>query len=123
MAAPATNVIEQRVHVVGAKQSFETEECDLDDLVASLEQDHNLAPEMSSARQWLANGLPEDLARLRLIKGLSQAQLAKKVGLRQPNISAIEAGKRKPEYATALKIADALDVSIDEFYAVLAKSS
>jgi DNA-binding XRE family transcriptional regulator len=123
MAAPVTNVIEHKVHVVRAKQCVESEECDLDDLVASLELEHNLAPEMTAARQWLADDLPESLAQLRLSKGLSQSQLAKKAGLRQPNISEIEAGKRKPEYATASKIASALDVSIADFYALVAKTS
>jgi DNA-binding XRE family transcriptional regulator len=122
MVAPATNVIEQKVHVVRARHNVEAEECDLDDLVAELELEHDLAPEMSAARQWLAEDLPESLAQLRLSRGMSQSQLAKKTGLRQPNISEIEAGKRKPEYATASKIANALGVSTGDFYALLAKT-
>lgn len=117
MAVPATNVIEQTVHVVRTKQSNVSDECDIDDLIADLERSHDLKAEMSSARQWLAEDLPESLAQLRLKKGMSQSQLATAVGLRQPNISAIESGKRKPEYETARKISDVLGVSTDEFYA------
>lgn len=104
--------------MVQLKQSAEAEECDIDDLIADLAQGHGLDGELSDARQWLASGLPESLAQLRLASGLSQAQLAEKVGLRQPNISAIESGKRRPEYDTARKMADALGISTDDFYAV-----
>lgn len=123
MAAPVTNVIEQPLHVVSAKAKTQADECDIDDLIASLEKEHDLGADLSAARRWLAEGEPESLATLRLRKGMSQSQLAAQVGLRQPNISAIEAGKRKPEYATALRIAKALDVSIEELYAVLEKTT
>jgi DNA-binding XRE family transcriptional regulator len=53
---------------------------------------------------------------LRLKAGLSQEDLAKNVGLRQPNISAIEAGKRMPEYETARKLANSLRVNVDDIY-------
>lgn len=115
---PATNLIEHKVHVVRPKRGVDAEECDVDDLIASLSQEHDLDSELASARQWLADGLPESLGQLRLSRGLSQAQLAAKVGLRQPNISAIESGKRRPEYDTARRLADALEISTDDFYAV-----
>jgi DNA-binding XRE family transcriptional regulator len=114
--ATATNPIEQKVHVIRPRHSVEAEECDIDDLIVNLSQEYDLTSDLSQARQWLANGLPESLSQLRLSKGLSQAELAKKVGLRQPNISAIEAGKRRPEYDTARKIADVLTISTDDFY-------
>jgi transcriptional regulator with XRE-family HTH domain len=86
--------------------------------MASLEADEESAKKMTEARQWLAEGLDEDLRSLRLKIGLSQAQLAKSVGLRQPNISAIEAGKRKPEYETAQRLALVLNTTPDKIYAL-----
>lgn len=114
----ATNVIKQEVRVVRPQQKVEETGWDIDDLVADLEQQYDLSSELASARQWLAEGMPRDLSQLRLRKNLSQSQLAEQVGLRQPNISAIESGKRRPEYDTARKIASVLDVSTDEFYAI-----
>lgn len=53
------------------------------------------------------------IAELRRERGMSQAQLAEAAGLRQSNVSRIEAGK----YATTLDllttIADALGVKVD----------
>lgn len=122
IAAPTTNAIEQKIHVVRVKHSIDSEEFDIDDLVAKLEQEHGLSLEMSAARQWLAEDVPDSLSKARLSKGFSQAQLAAKVGLRQPNISAIESGKRKPDYDTARKIADVLGLSVEQFYSAFDNS-
>lgn len=116
---PSTNIVEQDVRVFHASPESVAEEVDIDDLLMSLEQDEGFAAEMSDARKWLSDGLPSDLSSLRLSRGLSQAQLAKAVGLQQPNISAIESGNRKPEYETARKIAAVLGVTTDDIYAAL----
>ena len=44
----------------------------------------------------------------------SQAQLAKKAGVLQSTISDIENGKRNPRIDTLQKLANALDVSLNE---------
>lgn len=50
----------------------------------------------------------------RKMKGMTQAELAKRVGIAQGNISKMENGKQKPNAYTAVKLADVLDVSLDE---------
>lgn len=116
MVVPATNVINQEVHVIRTGVKKVDDGLDIDDLLAEIEKDKDLAQDMSAARVWLAQDLPRDLAALRLSRGLSQSQLAKAVGLRQPNISTIESGARKPEYDTARKMASVLQVTTDEIY-------
>lgn len=49
---------------------------------------------------------------LRLNKGLSQAELAEKVGTKQTVISRIENGTCEPQLTTIKKIANALDKSV-----------
>lgn len=105
--------------MVCAKPTQIVEEIDIDDLITSLEHIDGFSTEMASARAWLAEDLPKDLTSIRLSRGLSQAQLAKLVGLRQPNISAIESGTRKPEYETVRKLSIALEVSMDDMYVAL----
>lgn len=73
--------------------------------------------EMSNARQYLAQtflpGNPASLAKLRLQRGLSQAELARIIQSSQPHIAKIEAGSIKIYWDTAIKLADALNVSLD----------
>jgi len=116
---PSTDAVERNVHVVCAKPTKIVEEIDIDDLITSLEHIDGFSTEMASARAWLAEDLPKDLTSIRLSRGLSQAQLARLVGLRQPNISAIESGIRKPEYETVRKLSIALEVSMDDMYVAL----
>lgn len=49
-----------------------------------------------------------------MAKGLSQHDLAKMTGLTQPHIAKIEARKLGIQLATAMKIAAALSMSIDQ---------
>jgi DNA-binding XRE family transcriptional regulator len=99
---------------------------DIDDLVTMLEAEPGGKEGMEDARRWLATTLQGEDAgtfkSLRLAAGLSQAALAEQVGLQQPNISAIEAGNRRPEYDTARKLAQALQVTIEEIYAAFDKN-
>lgn len=61
---------------------------------------------------------PETFAtRLRALRteaGISQTELAARIGRKPPDVSAFEAGRREPTWATACKIADALGVTMDK---------
>jgi transcriptional regulator with XRE-family HTH domain len=48
-------------------------------------------------------------------RGLSQTELADRVGLKQTTISQYESGSRRPNLAIAKKLADALEISLDDF--------
>lgn len=61
----------------------------------------------------------QTLAALRLARGYSQHQLAAAVGSTQPHIAKIESGFTNIYFSTAKNIADALGVSLDNFYAIL----
>ena len=52
----------------------------------------------------------DNIKRIRKEKGLTQKQLAKKLGVSQQNLAQYESNKRYPKLATARKIATALDV-------------
>jgi len=59
------------------------------------------------------------LKELREKNGMSQAELSKEVGLKQSTISQYENGSRKPPIEKAKKIADALGISLDDFFCSL----
>jgi len=98
---------------------------EVEELVKIFEEAPGGKKGMAAARRWLGKAMIKEerptLRALRLRAGLSQQHLADSVGLRQPNISAIEAGQRRPEYDTALKIAKVLKISVDELYAAISK--
>lgn len=48
-------------------------------------------------------------------KGLSQTELANRVGLKQTTISQYENGSRRPNLCMAKKLAEALEMSLDDF--------
>ena len=48
--------------------------------------------------------------------GISQKELAEKVGISQSFLCDIEQGRSKPSIDTAVKIADALDISDIKFF-------
>lgn len=50
-------------------------------------------------------------------RGLSQAQLAKAIGVSQPRIAEIERGEANPRLSTIAKLAKALDVPVSELLA------
>ena len=52
------------------------------------------------------------IARLRILRGLTQQDLADRVGTQQPSIARIESGKRKASVAMLEKIAAALDADL-----------
>lgn len=49
-------------------------------------------------------------------KGLSQADLADAVGLKQSTISQYENGSRKPSLVKAKRLSNILGISLDEFF-------
>lgn len=57
---------------------------------------------------------PESIAAARLRKGLSQMKLAELLGTSQPHVAKIEAGKVRIQFSTAVQLADALGISLDQ---------
>jgi len=55
------------------------------------------------------------LRELREAKGWTQAQLAERVGFHYQNVARLERGEREPVWGTALKLAEALGVTLDAF--------
>jgi len=53
------------------------------------------------------------VARLRMLRGLTQAQLAEMVGTRQPSIARLENGSSSPSLSFLQKIATALNAKIE----------
>ncbi|WP_017234958.1 helix-turn-helix domain-containing protein [Pandoraea sp. B-6] len=73
-----------------------------------------------AARRFIAEEIlraapPDSLAKLRLSRGLSQQELARLTCTSQSHIAKIEAGSVKMFLDTAIKLADALGVSLDRF--------
>jgi transcriptional regulator with XRE-family HTH domain len=54
-----------------------------------------------------------DIARLRMLRGLTQKELAKLVGTRQPSISRLESGDRDPSLSFLRRVVAALDAHIE----------
>jgi len=57
-------------------------------------------------------GVGDALRRVRKMRGMSQAELAKRVGMRQPAITRLENGHHVPTWRTLSKVADALDAHL-----------
>ena len=56
--------------------------------------------------------LASSLIERRLAKGLSQRQLANRIGTKQPVISRLESGESKPTLSLLKRVADALDAKV-----------
>jgi transcriptional regulator with XRE-family HTH domain len=52
------------------------------------------------------------IARLRIMRGLTQEQLAEEAGAAQPNTARLESGAKDPSVSSLRKIADALDADL-----------
>lgn len=52
------------------------------------------------------------VARLRILRGLTQQELADKVGTQQPSIARIESARRRPSLEMLTRIAEALDADL-----------
>lgn len=59
-----------------------------------------------------ARQMGKTVRQIRLAKGLSQAEVAKRAGLSREYINKIEAGKYDPPLSTINALAKALDVSV-----------
>ncbi|MEN6408384.1 MAG: helix-turn-helix transcriptional regulator [Anaerolineaceae bacterium] len=68
-------------------------------------------PEFDAAAEELEPGY--QVARLRMLRGLTQTQLAEMVGTRQPSIARLENGSTIPSLSFLQKIAAALDAKIE----------
>lgn len=55
----------------------------------------------------------KQLKEIRESKGLTQTELAERVGITPPAISLLEAGKKQPSFDTLKHLAIELDVSLD----------
>ncbi|WP_317394695.1 helix-turn-helix transcriptional regulator [Faecalicoccus pleomorphus] len=60
--------------------------------------------------------IEDKIRRVRLRKGITQNQIAEKIGISQPTYAQWENGKRKPKLETLKKIADALEVPVSTLY-------
>lgn len=88
---------------------------DIDDLVAELEQVPENAEAIARGRRWVADTFypgAASVAALRLQKGWSQAELARRAETSQPYIARLERGQVDPQVSTVRKIARALDVPV-----------
>lgn len=89
---------------------------DIDDLVAELEQTDQAAEAVAKGRQWVAKSFysnaPSSIALLRLRKGWSQSELAKRASTSQSYIARMELGNVDPQVSTVKKLARALGVPL-----------
>lgn len=68
-------------------------------------------PDFLAAAEELEFGY--QVARLRMVKGLTQAQLAEMVGTRQPSIARLENGTSVPSLCFFTKVAEAFGAKIE----------
>lgn len=75
------------------------------------------AAALAKARQRLATELgTTPLAALRLRAGLSQQQVAERMGVSQPQVARCEQGKHDPGTETIARLADALGASVADVF-------
>jgi DNA-binding XRE family transcriptional regulator len=88
----------------------------IDDFVAELENDPEWADELARSRMELAEqaACAGSLASMRLARGLSQRELARRVGASQPQIARLELGQGNPGVSTLRKLARELGVRIEQ---------
>jgi transcriptional regulator with XRE-family HTH domain len=82
---------------------FET----FDDYLAEQLQDPDFCAE------WEAQEPTCQIARLRILRGLTQEQLAERVGTKQPSIARLESGKGEPKLSFLRRVAEALSARIE----------
>ena len=71
----------------------------------------NKDAEFAAAAEDLEPGY--QIARLRILRGLTQAQLAERVGTRQPSIARLENGSSVPRLSFLQKVATVLDARVE----------
>jgi DNA-binding XRE family transcriptional regulator len=91
-------------------------EIDIDALIAEFEQTPVGARAVAEGRQWVAETFygdqPPSIAKLRLQRGWSQAELAKRAATSQSHIARLELGQGDPRIGTLKKLARALGVPL-----------
>lgn len=101
---------------VPAKPPILSGAIDIDDLVAEFEQSNEATEAIAKGRQWVAKSFyssqPSSIALLRLQKGWSQAELAKRASTSQSYIARLELGNVDPQVSTVIKLARALGVTV-----------
>jgi len=111
-SAPATVIYAAFPAIPQAKPPLAA--VDIDDLVAEFEQSPESAQAIAQGRKWVAKTFygnqPGSVAKLRLEKGWSQAELARRADTSQPYIARLESGRVDPGVRTVRKIAKALEV-------------
>ncbi len=68
---------------------------------------------MSTAFSAVSQSLRANLSALREMRGLTQAELGSRAGIAAASISHFETGQRIPSLDSLIRVADALDVSVD----------
>lgn len=89
---------------------------DIDEFITAESRDISVASQLIEARKSMGELLAKThitLAQLRLSAGLSQSDLAEKLGNSQSGYSMIESGKREPSFRTQEKLVSILGVSRD----------
>ncbi len=73
-----------------------------------------LDPEVAAelARTALANQLAILVIRYRVDHGLTQTALARKLGMKQPQVARLEAGDHEPSVATLARLANRLGITL-----------
>ena len=87
------------------------------DLVTRWEQDNERRTRLEEARQWFADtfhaGEKDTIRTMRLRKGMSQAQLAEKIGTSQSHIARIERGTENVHIETCRRLCEALQIDMN----------
>lgn len=90
----------------------------ISDLIKKRELNPRRAAALARARGRLADKIESEdqfsLSFLRLRKGLSQARLAELMEVQQPYIARVERGEDDLKFSTMRRLADALEIGIDE---------
>lgn len=68
------------------------------------------------ANKTLLKKLGKQIKKLRLEKGLSQAELANEIGKDQQSIQRLEAGNINPSFEYLKEVADGLEISLEEIF-------
>jgi DNA-binding XRE family transcriptional regulator len=91
----------------------------LDTLVDDLEATPAGRREMVAARRWVGKrfhgGAPATLAAFRLARGLSQKQLAVRLGTSQSYVARLEAGQIDPQFSTVRRVCAELGIDLAHF--------
>lgn len=62
---------------------------------------------------WASQEPAYQIARLRVLRGMTQKQLAEKVGTKQPSIARLESGQTEPKISFLRRVAQALDARVE----------